>query len=169
MTSSDSTPVKMDKLYQEHHGWLVRWISRRTPTTEHAKDLAQDTFLRILNRPPKAESLRSPRAWLAKIAANLAVDQARRQQLEKNYLEMLAGLPEPEHPSPEHQWQLFNLLEQIDELLNGLRPIEKTAFLMARLDGMPYRQIASELEVSLSSVEKYIAKAMLCCYNSTYE
>ncbi|UTW48254.1 sigma-70 family RNA polymerase sigma factor [Bacterioplanoides sp. SCSIO 12839] len=168
MPSPSSGESGFDKLYQEHHEWLVRWISQRAPSSEHARDLAQDTFLRLLNRPAVPDVLHSPRAWLAKIAGNLAVDQLRRQRLEKNYLELLAALPEAEHPSPEFQLELLQILDQIDRLLDGLRPVEKTAFLMARLDGMAYKAIAAELDVSLSSVEKYIAKAMLCCYNATY-
>lgn len=155
-------------LYQEHHAWLVRWIARRTYSSDCAQDLAQDTFMKILDRSLAPESLLRPRAWLAKTAGNIAVDLARRQILERNYLELLANVPESEHPSPEERFEVLQLLEQIDSLLDGLRPVEKTAFLMSRLDGMPYRAIASELGVSLSSVEKYMAKAMLCCYASLF-
>ncbi len=158
----------LNKLYQEHHQWLVRWIARRSPNWDCAQDLAQDTFIRLLNRPQVIETIQSPRSWLAKIANNLLVDQARRQLLEKNYLAMLATLPEAEQPSCEEQWLVFSLLAQIDKLLDGLRSIEKQAFLMARLEGISYRNIATELEVSLSSVEKYIAKAMLQCYKASY-
>lgn len=168
MSCDPSTQAGFNQLYQEHHEWLVRWIARRTSGWDNAQDLAQDTFLRLLNRPVMPEQLSSPRAWLAKIAGNLAVDQARRQILEKNYLATLANVPEAEQPSPEEQWEMLGLLEQIDQLLNGLRPIEKTAFLMARLDGLSYREVAEQLNVSLSSVEKYIAKAMLRCYTATY-
>lgn len=40
---------------------------------------------------------------------------------------------------------------------------------MARLDGLTYREIAEQQGLSLSSVEKYIAKAMLKCYAAVYE
>lgn len=168
MVSKFDAKIELDKLYQEHHQWLVRWIARRSPNWDNAQDLAQDTFIRLLNRPHVIDTIQSPRSWLAKIAGNLLVDQARRQLLEKNYLAMLVTMPEAEQPSGEEQWLIFNLLSQIDTLLDGLRPIEKQAFLMARLDGLSYRNIANELNVSLSSVEKYIAKSMLQCYKATY-
>ncbi|WP_444930624.1 sigma-70 family RNA polymerase sigma factor [Microbulbifer sp. SSSA002] len=163
-----STPG-FNELYQEHHEWLVRWIARRTPGVDNAQDLAQDTFMRLLDRPSLPAGIRSPRAWLTKVAGNLLIDQARRQVLEKNYLALLESLPEPEWPSPEDKWELLGVLEQIDQLLGGLRPIEKTVFLMARLDGLTYRQVAEQQGLSLSSVEKYIAKAMLKCYAAVYE
>jgi RNA polymerase sigma factor (sigma-70 family) len=163
-----STDRVFSNLYEEHHEWLVLWISRRTRSSDSAWDLAHDTFMRLLDRPSIPASLLNPRAWLAKTAGNLAIDQARRAVLEKNYLALLATLPQAEHPSPEDQLQLLALLQQIDTLLGGLRAIEKTAFLMARLNGFSYRQIAEQLEISLSSVEKYIAKAMLKCYSAAY-
>ena len=163
-----STDRVFSSLYEEHHEWLVLWISRRTRSSNNAWDLAHDTFMRLLDRPSIPTSLLNPRAWLAKTAGNLAIDQARRAVLEKNYLALLVTLPQAEHPSPEDQLQLLELLQHIDNLLSGLRPIEKTAFLMARLNGSSYRQIADQLEISLSSVEKYIAKAMLKCYSAAY-
>lgn len=168
MADNLSGELGFQKLYQEHHAWLVRWLTRRTRNVTNAQDLAQDTFLRLLDRTTLPENLYSPRAWLARIADNLVIDQARREVLERNYLELLAGLPEPEQPSPEAQMELLELLDQIDRLLNGLRPVEKTAFLMSRLDGLTYPEIAKQLNISCSSVEKYMAKAMLKCYSAAY-
>jgi RNA polymerase sigma factor (sigma-70 family) len=52
---------------------------------------------------------------------------------------------------------------QIDLMLDGLKPRFKQAFLMSRLEGTSYQLIAKQLNVSLSSVEKYMAKAMMHC------
>lgn len=169
--SSDNVfaPHDFSKLYEEHHAWLVRWLARRTNRLDNAQDLAQDTFLRVLMRPYVLDNLGHPRAWLAKVANNLIVDQARRQLLEKHYLELMADLPEQEVPSVEEQLQLLELLDRIDRMLDGLRPLEKTTFLMSRLDGLTYKEIAEQLGISLSSVEKYMAKAMLACYKAAYQ
>ncbi|WP_133490670.1 MULTISPECIES: sigma-70 family RNA polymerase sigma factor [Alcanivorax] len=168
MDGDTSEQAGFSKLYQEHHAWLVRWLLKRTRGADNAQDLAHDTFMRLLDRPMLPNGIRNARAWLAKTAGNLAVDQARRQILERNYLALLTALPEQEQPSPEDQWELLQLLERIDTLLDGLRPIEKKTFLMSRLDGLPYRKIAEQLGISLSSVEKYMAKAMLKCYIAAY-
>ena len=170
MSSGDvSAPHDFSKLYQEHHAWLVRWLAHRTRGIDNAQDLAQDTFLRIVARPRVLDNLGHPRAWLVRVANNLVVDQARRRLLEKHYLELLTELPEQEVPSVEEQLQLLELLNRIDQLLDGLRPLEKTTFLMSRLDGLTYKEIAEQLQISLSSVEKYMAKAMLACYKAMYQ
>ncbi|MDN3380582.1 MULTISPECIES: sigma-70 family RNA polymerase sigma factor [unclassified Pseudoalteromonas] len=168
MTSQTANSVGFNRLYQEHHEWLVRWIARRTYNRDNAQDIAQDTFIRLLNKPAVYHEIRSPRAWLTKVAGNLVTDDIRRKILEENYVAYLESMPETAYFSPEEQFQLLKLLEQIDSLLSSLRSIEKKAFLMVRLDGLSYKEVASQLGVSLSSIEKYIAKAMFECYTLTY-
>jgi RNA polymerase sigma factor (sigma-70 family) len=168
LTCCNINQTGFDTIYQEHHQWLVKWISRRTIGLDNSQDLAQDTFINLLERDNLPEGIRSPKAWLAKIAGNLMVDQARRQILERNYLSMLVILPEAEQPSPDQQLLILALLERIGDILSGLKVIEKKAFLMVRLDGMSYKEVSVELNVSVSSVEKYIAKAMLNCYCVMY-
>ena len=43
------------------------------------------------------------------------------------------------------------------------------ALLLCKLDGLSYRDIAERLNVSLSSVEKYVAAALLACYQALYD
>ena len=53
-------------------------------------------------------------------------------------------------------------------MLDGLKPKVRQVFLMSRLDGLTYLAIAEQLAISLSSVEKYMAKAMLHCYKARF-
>lgn len=57
----------------------------------------------------------------------------------------------------------------IDRLLHGLPVNVRRALLMRRLDGMSYRDIAEQLDVSVSSVEKYVARALQACMLAALE
>jgi len=76
LTRNTANSAGFNTLYQEHHEWLVRWIARRTYSTDtdSAQDLAQDTFIRLLNKTSLYSEIRSPRAWLTKVAGNLVTD-----------------------------------------------------------------------------------------------
>lgn len=161
--SSASAHPEIHALYSDHHGWLVQWLRRRLACTHSAHDLAQDTFVRVLGRPHALAQVREPRAWLTTIAQGLVIDHLRRQQLERAYLEAIADLPESVMPSPETQLLLLETLARIDTLLDGLNPKVRTAFLLSRLEDLTYPQIAAQLGVSLSSVEKYMATAIRHC------
>lgn len=153
----------VELLYNDYHHWLVCWIHARVGSHSNAADLAQDTFVRILSRQQSLAELREPRAWLASIARGLIIDRARRERLELAWLEVQQQLPEPEMPSPEQTVLLLDMLEQVDVLLGGLSAKARSAFLLSRLEGLSYREIAERLAVSPSSVEKYMAQAIRHC------
>lgn len=149
-------------LYEDHHSWLCGWLRNKLGCVDHAADLAQDTFLRVLTLR-KAAELREPRAYLSSIARSLMIDMFRRRALEQAYLEALAARPEPLDISPETRLQIIETLVDIDRLLDGLGSRTREVFLMAQLDGLSYVEIARRLEVSVTTVKKHAMRAMTQC------
>lgn len=147
-------------LYETHHGWLVGWLKRRTGCTFHANDLAQDTFVRVIDKSIHVSGILEPKAFLSTIAKGLMIDQVRRRELEQAYLEAIAHLPEAIVNSPENQMVVIESLMRIDALFDGLNDQVRKAFLLSRLEGYTYPEIAAILNVSLRSVEAYMAQAI---------
>ena len=58
---------------------------------------------------------------------------------------------------------MLETLLQLDAMLDGLGLKVRQAFLFAQLEGLSYAEIAQRLDVSVSSVTKYIAKATEHC------
>lgn len=154
-------------LYAGHHRWLLGWLRRRTDNVELAADLAQDTFVRVLTAQ-RAFFLDEARALLATIARGLVIDHFRRCALEAAFLDMLAQLPEQHVPSPEARLVVLETLNEIDAMLAALPPKVRAAFLMSQLDGLGYAEIATRLAVSLSSVQQYMKRAFVACYQAQY-
>tara|TARA_R110002020_G_C16272311_1_gene771195 strand:- start:979 stop:1503 length:525 start_codon:yes stop_codon:yes gene_type:complete len=162
--SAENTPLA--EMYNAHHGWLQRWLQRKTGCSWQAADLAQDTFLRILtspSNPSQISKIHEPRSFLTTIARRVWVDFVRRDALEKAWLEALKHQPEPVVVSPEEQALILETLFQIDEMLEGLGNKVSQAFLLCHLEGLRYAEIAERLGVSVSSVKKYMAKATEHC------
>jgi RNA polymerase sigma factor (sigma-70 family) len=150
-------------LYLEHHHWLRDWLRRKLGCPHNAADLSHDTFMRVLGRPHELAHVREPRAWLTTIAHGLVVDQARRRDLERSYLDALARQPEGSHPSAETRAMMFDCLARIDAMLDGLHPKARTVLLLSRLEGWSYVDIARQMDVSLSTVEKHMATGLRHC------
>jgi RNA polymerase sigma-70 factor (ECF subfamily) len=156
-------------LYTDHHGWLQGWLRRKLGHAGDAADLAQDTFVRLLDAPdatPEKQGgwqLREPRAYLTLIAKRLLANLYRRRSLEQAYLEALAQLPEPMAASPEDQAIILETLQQVDAMLDGLKPPVRAAFLLAQLEGLGYAEIATRLGLSERTVKRYMAQAMARC------
>ena len=87
----------------------------------------------------------------------------RRRALEQAYLEALALMPEPMAPSPEEQAIILETLQQVDAMLDGLKPPVRAAFLLAQLEGLGYAEIATHLGLSERTVKRYMVQAMARC------
>lgn len=162
--STDSPPHDaINTLYVDHHGWLHDVLRRKLGCSQQAADLAHDTFLRVLLRRD-LPTVQQPRAFLGVIARGLVIDFWRRRALEQAWLESVAALPDALAPSEEEHHLAFELLLQVDAMLDGLRPRVRTAFLLAQLDGIGYDEIAARLGVTRRSVERYVAEALVHCY-----
>ena len=149
-------------LYAEHNGWLQTWLRKKLGCSHRAADFAHDTFLRMLMRDD-VSALREPRAFLTTIARNLVADHWRRQELERAYLDALAVLPEPEHPSPEECLLVIEKLLHVDRCLSGLPVLTRRIFLRSQLDGLNYTSIATEQGISLATVKRHMSRAFLAC------
>lgn len=147
-------------LYQTHHAWLVSWLKRRLGCIHNANDLAHDTFLRLITKSLSVSRLDEPRAFLTTIAHGLLVDQFRRKAVEQAYLQAILHLPEAMAPSPEQQLAMMETILQLDRLLNGLKPVVRTVFLLSKLEGLTYPEIAATLAISLRTVETHMSVAL---------
>lgn len=165
ITDSAGPPAGIESLYTEHHGWLRTWLRRRLGNAFDAADLAHDTYLRILKSGRVPEPHQS-RQHLAQIAKCLVIDLHRRRQIETAYLDAIAHLPPAHAPSEETRALTVQALIEIDLILNGMPAKVREALLLCRLDGLSYTEIAARLGVSVSSVKKYIATALLACYQA---
>lgn len=64
---------------------------------------------------------------------------------------------------PEERESQLETLQLIDSMLDGLNGKTREAFLLSQLDGLTYSEIALKLGISVSSVKKYMAKAIEHC------
>ncbi|AKH69451.1 RNA polymerase sigma factor, sigma-70 family [Spongiibacter sp. IMCC21906] len=158
----------LDKLYREHQPWLLNWLRAKLSCPFDAGDMSQDTFLRLLS--VDLASLREPRAYLLVIANRLMINRYRRKKVEADVLQQVAYLLDTSNDKgPAEIIAARDLLHRVLLMLTEELPKKpRQAFLMARVGGMAYRQIAKRLDVSESSVKQYIAKALMHCHKSLY-
>ena len=156
------------ELYSDHHSWLHGWLRKKLGCSQRAADLAHDAFIRVLTLT-EPHTIKEPRAFLATMAGRLLIDSARRRRIEHAYLEALAiQARDAGMPNPEAIHVALEALEKIAVMLAGLPVKSREAFLLSRLDGLTYSEIAIELKVSASTVKNYVASALVHCYNTLY-
>jgi RNA polymerase sigma factor (sigma-70 family) len=148
------------QLFVEQAVPLVKYLTARFRNAAEAQDIAQEAWLRIF-RLGNPEQLSNAKAFLFQTASNLAIDRARRGKLEQKYLDQELGLAEPAlAPSMERTVVGTQQLELVEQALLSLPLKCRQAFVAHRNRGLPYAEIARQLGVSTSMVEKYIIQAL---------
>lgn len=146
-------------LYQAHASELHGFARRRVGRQE-AEDVVQDAYLHLLQRGTAA-TLDQPRAYLFRIAANLAVDFARKAKIRLRYtgegfeLEDTAAVS----ANPEAAAGASMELARLHASLSKLPPLCRNAFLLNRVEGLTHAEIAGRLGVSVRTVDRFMVRA----------
>ena len=142
---------------------LERMLRGRVRDPHLAADLTQDIYLRLRRITLPLPNRHEARLYLFQMARNLATDH---QRVERRRTEILAGavtLFEGVHASPEEESLVREEMNIVDAALDELPKHCRDVLYMSRLLGMSHGEIAAELGVSKSLVEKYVVRAMHHC------
>jgi RNA polymerase sigma-70 factor (ECF subfamily) len=141
---------------------LQRFLLARRATPEEAEDILQDLFLKL--GKVRSGPIADPLAYLYRIADNLLLDirrsHARRSVREQAWTAVRTGGGEiDDQPSAEDRLIGRERLDQVRRALSGLP--DRTVLILRcfRLDGMPQKDIAADLGISVSAVEKHLQRA----------
>jgi RNA polymerase sigma factor (sigma-70 family) len=145
---------------------IRRYVTRLCPGRHDVEDLVQEVFLRGFAAETKG-GIREPKAFLFKIAKNLTLTDKRKSMQESTGpLEDLVGA---ELIVDERQVTADELLDGRRKLalfalaVANLPPQCRKAFLLRRVEGLTYKQIANRMDISVSAVEKHVTNGLLKC------
>lgn len=141
---------------------LVRFLRRRTSVEEDAQDLAQESLIRLMRYRGHA-----PTAWaslLYRIAINALNDRLRRARThrEAHHTALDPDIAELASPEPSHEQRMITQQELavLQGVLLGLPLRCRQIYLLNRIEGMSYTEIAGHCGISVKAVEKHISKAL---------
>lgn len=151
----------LSRVYREHEGELIRFLARRLRCVFTARDLAQDVYLK-LHEVQNAGEIRNGKAYLFRVAANLATDhlrtEARRAELLSEAQDILSAVSETR--TPERELIGREDIARLRQAAESLPPLSREIFRLNRFEGRTQREIAESLGVSLTTVEKHIRKVL---------
>lgn len=153
----------LERHYRELLNFLVRLVGDR----HAAADLTQESYARVLALQQGGQAVLDGRALLYRTARNLVVDRHRRAAVRRH--DALEDLAEDDHPSAPPRTQPDEALASRQDARACLAAIEalpprcREAFVLHVFDELSQAQVAERMGISVSMVEKHVARGLLAC------
>nr|WP_230383232.1 RNA polymerase sigma factor [Paracoccus shanxieyensis] len=152
----------MDRLYRGHRGDVRLYLARILRDADLAEDLTQDAFLRCFATVQAGGNPENLRSYLYRVARNVAVDHLRlqkRRRTDTTGSQTIAAIADP-RPGPERVLIDRERLRIFAQALAALPNKTRRIFILHRIDGLTYRDVADRMDLSESSVQKHLARAL---------
>jgi RNA polymerase sigma-70 factor (ECF subfamily) len=146
-------------------------VFRMVRDRESAEDLAQESFIKVLNHIDKYRPEFKLSSWLFKIANNVAIDHLRRRHLDTVSLDGSPHVSSAEDiestsfdidsggESALEVMESRELGSAIERAIASLRPEYRSCILLRHVEGRSYEEIAATLDLPLGTVKTYIHRA----------
>jgi RNA polymerase sigma-70 factor (ECF subfamily) len=143
--------TKFIELFHLMYQPVKNYIYFKTGDMEMAEDIAQDTFTKVWEKRGNIRE-ETVKSLLYTIAGNLCKNRFEHQQVvfgfAKNYR------PEGHSVSPEFEMELKEFSNKLENAIGKLKEKNRVVFLMNRIDGFTYNEIADHLGLSVKAIEK---------------
>jgi RNA polymerase sigma factor (sigma-70 family) len=140
-------------------------LRRMGRSPEDADDLIQEAFLR-LHVYCQTHEVRQEEAFLVHAVKNLSIDAHRRAHGDLYVKTPIESLPLLDLKlRPDEELSVQQRLDRVRAVLDGLTPRTREVFLMHRIEGLSSAQIGAAFGITVSAVEKHIARAVLVLMN----
>jgi RNA polymerase sigma factor (sigma-70 family) len=157
--------IKLGRVFLDTRPALQRFLTQKTHCPETAADLVQEIYLRLPQLKPVPVSESKIRAWLFRVASNIAIDYFRTAKRQSDLLGEYAADRDDSAitPSPEQTALHLDQLLQLQSALAELPPVCAEVLYLSRIEGLNHQAIAARLGISISWVEKQLVRALDHC------
>ncbi len=156
-----SNAIALTRLLVRERPSLLRIAQRIVGSAPAAEDVTQSLWLRV-QRIEDDPPIANRRAYLYRLATNLAVDHARSEERRDDIHAQAQALLWDSNPtiSPERIIDSFHTLQRVKVAAENLPEPTRSIFRMNRIEGLTQREISARIGVTTTTVENHIRRAL---------
>jgi RNA polymerase sigma-70 factor, ECF subfamily len=138
--------IDLERLYDEHAQALFAFLLNFTRNEADTHDLLQELFIKLARRPELLRNIREERAFLIRLAHNLAIDLMRRRGTrERNHDQIAGDIAALFAPAPQPDEHAFR--QALEQALGELPPDQRAVVHLKLWEGLTFEEIAAALEI----------------------
>lgn len=146
-------------LFRTHARTLRNYLFYKFGNEEKANDLSQEAFLKLWEHCASVPKEKA-RSFLYTVANNAALNKIAHAKVVLAY-EKSSPLRNQVAESPDFILEESEFEQKLQTAIGNLTEAQRTAFLLNRIDGKKYHEIATMLDISVKAVEKRISGALV--------
>lgn len=148
-----------ESFYRKHAKALRNYLYYKFGDENQAEDSTQEAFIKLWQNCSQVP-LEKAKSFLYTVANNLTLNQIAHKKVVLEF-EKKNNHSSTTNESPEYILEEAEFKKKLLTAIENLNETQRTAFLMHRIDGKKYHEIAEELNISVKAVEKRIHLALM--------
>jgi RNA polymerase sigma-70 factor, ECF subfamily len=143
----------LDQIWRDYHNQMLGFIRRRVGAADLAEDILQDVFVKAHSRLDTLANTERIQSWLYQIARNTIIDYHRARKNTESLSDEMAHQSENNN---DEEWSKLGkcVLPMIERLPQRYRE----AILLSEIDGLPLKEVAERLNLSLSGTKSRVQR-----------
>ncbi len=150
-----------ERLFHQYYSYLCKYVNTIINCEYKAEEVVSDVFIKLWNNRKRLRIDNSIKAYLKISVRNQSIDYLRKQMKVKKVRDNLLQKELGYQPSPESQLILHELEEHIEDVIRQLPPKGQHIFRLSRYNGLKYKEIAQQLDISIKTVETHMRRSLI--------
>lgn len=145
-----------EAFFRQYEATVFGYLFRMTGNEAASYDLSQETFLRAWQHFDAIQRYDQPRAWLLRVATNLALNHVQRQKTAERATVVLDDDHQPASSDPTVRLAERDLVRQV---LLRLLPRQRAALVLREVYGLPFEDVGHMLGISAGATRMLLWRA----------
>jgi RNA polymerase sigma-70 factor (ECF subfamily) len=154
-----STKEEYKKVFEEYYNPLCNFASKYVSGSDIAEDVVQEVFVQMWQKRKQITLTSGIRSYLFQSTRNKAIEIIRRNKLQNAYIDEEKHNVEVSYEI-DKEADNYMLKEQLNKSIRQLPPKCQEIFVLSKMNGLTYGEIAEELNLSIKTVENQIGRGL---------
>jgi RNA polymerase sigma-70 factor (family 1) len=152
--------IAFDVLYKKYCKRVYKFGNSILKSQEESENLMQEVFLNLWENRHKVEKDSSIKSYVFTITYNSAISVIRKKARESEFIEYLKTLQDINEEPVNTELEYNEIVNKLDEIIKELPQRQKEVYLLHKVEGLKYSEIAERLDISVNTIENHMSRAL---------